>query len=373
MYRKLSFLAFLALIASSTLAQQIYIVDLAGTGDFTSIHEAVEEASSGDTIRVQPDQYAFTAALGPVEVDKKLVIIGSGYMPVEDGGTELVDITGDGYFNITSSGDGTVIKGFRVQGATDFLDTEAGTSNTTIEENLFITGTNIIGLAGSADTLRSNIFVGTGAGSIVSTATNVQVTNNIFSGTLMPAAYYGLTDFSNATGGTIAYNLFLNSDTNVSYNRAAIYIRSGTPEIYSNGFVNTGGPIVATSVLVQNNGYYNSSAPAIDLNPVNEAPDFLSFDVDNETLDKDAIDENDFDLRLDEGSEWIDAGRTGTPYLDTDGSRSDIGIYAGPTPFSDGRGAPSVPVVIEFQVTPTTVSPTGTITITATGRIGDGD
>lgn len=72
MYRILGLLSVLIIGASIAQAQQTHIVDLAGTGDFTSIHDAVTAAASGDTIRVQPDQYAFTADLGPISVDKKL-------------------------------------------------------------------------------------------------------------------------------------------------------------------------------------------------------------------------------------------------------------------------------------------------------------
>lgn len=369
MYKIKTTLAFLFLIVGTfTLhAQQTHIVDLSGTGDFTSIHAAVTAASAGDTIRVQPDQYAFTADLGAVEVTKKLVIIGSGYMPVEDGGTELVDITGSGYFDLTGSADGTIIRGFRVQGASDFIDTESGTSGITIEENLFIEGTGILTFAGPADTVRSNIFVGTGHLSLVSSGANTQITNNIFGAFSAASTDYSIVNTS-GSGVIIAYNLFLKGSAN-GFRAGAIRV-SGSPEIYSNGFANNAGTSLYNtgSPYSTNNGFY--SATEFGLNPVNAAPGFTDFDSDNTEFNIDAVDENNYDLTLATGSGWIDTGRTGTLYLDTDGSRSDIGIYAGPTPFADGRGAPSVPVVIDFQVSPTTVSPSGTITIKATGRIG---
>lgn len=379
MVQKTALAAVLLLSSISTLfAQQTHIVDLSGTGDFTSIHAAVEAAASGDTIRVQPDQYAFTADLGAIEIDKKLVIIGSGYMPVEDGGSELIDITGSGFFDLTSSADGTVIKGFRVQGATDFLDTETGTSGTTIEENLFISGGGVINLTGSADTVRSNIFVGgpaTYQQHVVGTSgANTQITNNIFSKNVVyQSGVIGVV--TNGTGVVIAYNLIMN--TSQASTSQILQIAAGAPEIYSNGFINNTGlsrylyAYNGATPFTTNNGFHNTAT--FGLNPVEDNPSFEEFDVDNEELDIETIDENEFDLTLTSTSEWIDAGRTGTPYLDTDGSRSDIGIFAGSNPFDDGRGAPSVPVVIQFQVSPTTVSPTGTITIQATGRIGAGD
>ena len=372
MYRFVSLIAFVVIFTSMAQAQETHIVDLAGTGDFTSIHAAVEAASSGDTIRVQPDQYAFTADLGAIEVDKKLVIIGSGYMPVEDGGTELVDIPGTGFFDLTGSADGTVIKGFRVQGAAGFLDTDAGASGITVEENLFIDGIGVLNLAGSADTVRSNIFMGAQYNKIYATGANTQILNNIFSQNVTGYTNRSIVYIGNGSGVVVAYNLFLDGTFNGS-GAAGVNVFAGSPEVHSNGFVDCSGNSIynRTTGFVTNNAFYNSTATG--LNTITDGPDFVSFDVDNEVLDLDAINENEFDFTLADGSAWIDAGRTGTPYLDTDGSRSDIGIYAGPVPFSDGRGAPSVPVVIDFQLSPTTVSPTGTITITATGRIGDGE
>lgn len=374
-------LAFLFLIVGTfnLQAQQTHIVDLSGTGDFTSIHAAVDAASAGDTIRVQPDQYAFTADLGAIEVGKKLIIIGSGYMKVEEGGTELVDITGNGFFDLTSSADGTVIRGFRIQGATDFLDTESGTSGITVEENLFIEGDNVITLFGSADTVRSNIFLGDGSssnsglGSIGAYGANTVINNNLFTRARGAAHNRGILEVQdNGSGVKVYNNLFDQSYYHTSYSGGLIYAE-GAPEIYSNGLIGMGssskGIHVTGSAFVTNNSFYQGIASS-GLNAVEDAPSFVSFDVDNEELDLEKIDEGEYDLNLADGSAWIDAGRTGTPYLDTDGSRSDIGLYGGPFPFQDGKGAPSVPVVIDFQVSPTTVSPSGTITIQATGRIG---
>ncbi len=373
MYRILGLLSVLIIGASIAQAQETHIVDLAGTGDFVTIHDAVEAAASGDTIRVQPDQYAFTADLGPVSVDKRLYIIGSGYMPVEDGGTELIDIPNTGYFDLTGSADGTVIKGFRVNGAAEFLDTESGTSNVTIEENLFITGTRVLDLVGSADTVRSNIFLGTGHLGLYAQGTNTQITNNVFARNVASSVNHTPLYILTGTGVVVAYNLFVNSQ-NVY---RGIWVQAGGVEIHSNGFANypaTGSLLVDQGGLAfaTNNGFYQTNNQSFGEQIETGNPTFENYDPENEDFDLEFIDENSFNLNLATGSAWIDAGRTGTPYLDLDGSRSDIGLYAGPTSFSDGRGAPSVPVVIQFQVSPTTVSPSGTITITATGRIGDG-
>ena len=362
-------IALFAFSASSS-AQQTHIVDLAGTGDFTTIHAAVTAAADGDTIRVNPDQYAFTADLGQINVDKELIIIGSGYMPVEEGGTELVDIAGDGYFSVGASADGTIIKGFRVQGGSNFISSESGANNLTIERNLLVDGSSAIYVRGSQDTVRHNICVGIAINCIATDGTNTQITNNIISEASVNAASRGAVAVgSGGDGVVVAYNLFIN--VNHTFSSGASLITAGPAEIYSNGFTGNTRSIRVSfgTPFITNNAFYNSGQSQ-GLNIVEAAPSFVNFDPDNDVFDLNFIDNNDFNLNLADNSAWVDEGRTGTLYLDTDGSRSDIGIYAGPNPFVGGQGAPTVPVVFDLQVSPTTVSPSGTITITATGRIG---
>lgn len=360
MVQKNTFLAILLTIVGSiqqVQAQQTHVVDLSGTGDFTTIHAAVAAASSGDTIRVNPEQYVFTSSLGAIEINKPLVIIGSGYMPVAEGGTELIDIAGTGFFDLTGSADGTVIRGFRIQGGTGFLDTQSGTSGVVVEENLFIGGSSIIQSLGSQDIIRNNIFVSAYFAINIS-GSNTTVTNNIFTNGSGAAVW-----LQGTTGNLVTYNLILKG----SYGNYAIGIQSGNPEVYSNGFVSCYASITGTGYIT-NNGFYGVGEAG--LNAVTSNPGFVGFDVVNESLELEDIDEGEYDLRLAEGSGWIDTGRTGIDYLDRDGTRSDIGAFAGPNPFKDGKGTPTVPVVIDIQIIPATVSPSGTITIKATGRIG---
>jgi len=74
------------------------------------------------------------------------------------------------------------------------------------------------------------------------------------------------------------------------------------------------------------------------------------------------------DLHLANGSPCIDAGDPAI--LDLDGSRSDMGIYGGPTPHVDG-GAPNYPFTIAFDV-PSSMTAGQQLPIQATGRIGAG-
>ena len=98
-------------ILSGFLYGNVITVDLAGGGDYDSIHDAVAAASAGDSILVQSGQYDFTSQNGRITISKKLFIIGTGYDKVADGGTKIADINGTGLFLIDGSADGTVIKG----------------------------------------------------------------------------------------------------------------------------------------------------------------------------------------------------------------------------------------------------------------------
>lgn len=73
-------------------------------------------------------------------------------------------------------------------------------------------------------------------------------------------------------------------------------------------------------------------------------------------------------LHFNAGSPCIDAGNPAI--LDLDNSRSDMGIYGGPTPHVDG-GAPNYPFAIDLTI-PANMSAGQQLPIQATGRIGAG-
>ena len=81
------------------------------------------------------------------------------------------------------------------------------------------------------------------------------------------------------------------------------------------------------------------------------------------------IDENSGNFALRSDSPCIDAGRAGASHNDPDGTRNDMGAFAGPDsaafwPYIEGG-----PTVSDISVTPASVPQGGTITIEATGRV----
>ncbi len=373
--KRIIFLLFVIMITSAF--GTIRTVDLAGGGDYTTIHAAVSAAQAGDTILVMSGQYAFSAELGPVTIGKKLFLIGSGYDPVDEGGTEIIDIPNSGIFTLSGSVNGTVIKGFRIKSnGYRMIYAESGSKNITIERNLFVcngagsTNWMLSFETSSSDTIRENIFTHTwtsgyaGSAIYMVSCTNMFVNNNIFNG-----MYYAVYPHS-STGVKILNNIIANSPSNATWQ---FYIYGSSPDVFNNIFYNTyyAIHIASGSPYISNNGFYSVNTIGSEgLGGNTEDPQFEGFTT-NDFYNEDAVDEGTYDFHLSSGSSYINGGLIGQ-YYDADGSRNDLGIYGGPWTFNDDLGIPTIPNVISISVSPTNVSPSGTITFEAVGRIGDG-
>jgi hypothetical protein len=373
--KRIILLLFVILIASAF--GTVHTVDLAGGGDYTTIHAAVSAAQAGDTILVMSGQYAFTAELGPVTIGKKLILIGSGYDPVDEGGTEIIDIPNSGIFTLSGSVNGTIIKGFRFKNnGYRMIYAESGSKNITIERNLFVcnySGSTTWMLSfetSQNDTIRENIFTHTESSSYAGSAiymvscTNMYVNNNIFNG-----MYYAMYPHS-STGVKILNNIIANSPSNATWQ---LYIYGSSPDIFNNIFYNSyyAINIPSGSPYISNNGFYSVGSIGTEgLNATTEDPQFEAFTT-SDFYNEEAVNSGDYDFHLSSGSSYINNGVIGQ-YYDADGSRNDLGIYGGPWPFNDDLGIPTIPNVISISVSPTNVSPSGTITFEAVGRIGDG-
>ena len=68
-------------------------------------------------------------------------------------------------------------------------------------------------------------------------------------------------------------------------------------------------------------------------------------------------------------SPCINTGRTGAAYNDPDGTRNDMGAYAGPDAVAFWPYIENGPVVTELSINPGSVPKGSTITITAEGRV----
>ena len=128
--------------------------------------------------------------------------------------------------------------------------------------------------------------------------------------------------------------------------------------IFSNGLngisLSTSTENVAYNNVYNNveNDYYGCSAGIGDL-----------------SLNPRFIDENSGNFALRSDSPCIDAGRPGASHNDPDGTRNDMGAFAGPDAAAFWPYIAGGPTVSAISVTPASVPQGGTITIEATGRV----
>lgn len=357
---------FLILAITAALQANTIVVDLAGGGDYTNIHDAVDAAEDGDTVLVYSGTFIIGAEEGIVSIDKELHLLGSGYDLPTDGGTKIQSSTG--IFDFTAAADGSTLRGFRLFGVGAPL-IGISADDMIIEENHitnnYTSGTIMQFYSGvTADTLRNNI-IGNVANNnwfysiVLSSTINVAITNNI----IFKGAYYSAISHSSNTGTLIANNVFLNCYGGVA--------STGSATIVNNIFMSGGnGSQISGSASNSYNCFYNNiNNGNTGIEPILENPDFEDFG-DSDSYLYTSIDDESYDFHLQASSPCIDAGNPLFDYFDLDGSRNDLGVYGWIFPIGT-TGAPTIPVVNSISVTPSTVSPSGTITIEATGRIGE--
>ncbi len=362
---KKSLALFTIFFALSGLYAETIVVDLAGGGDYTNMYDAVDAASDGDTVLVMSGTHIVSAETGVVTIDKELHMLGSGY---DEGGTLISTATN--LFNFADGSDGSTLRGFRINGSGNPL-IAVSASDMIIEENHISNAAHqgwAISLAAgvSADTLRNNILGFHGSsyrpGISIGASVDVTVNNNIF----FNCSWYGAVYLVSTTNTMVCNNVFVSNAIGVYYNTTGatiinnIFMNGSSNQIYAQG----GSPSISYNCF-----FNNSNNGATGIEPILEDPDFVNFD-DNDTYTNLSYDEDEFDFHLESASPCVNGGNPLFDYFDLDGSRNDPGVYGWKFPIGT-TGAPTIPVVNSISVNPTTVSPNGTITINATGRIGE--
>ncbi len=369
---KRSLLTLLSLICIiAKVSAETYVVDVAGGGDFTRIHDAVSAATDGDTILVNSGTHYFSTQDGAVTVDKELVIQGYGYDLPEAGGTMIQ--SNQAIFTFTSDAEGSKLRGLRLSGTGSMVSVAA--SEMIIEQNLFMSsGSGAYNLVISStlrDTVRNNIFcpglTGNSGGIDAQSNTDLLINNNIFAGLGTTVLYLVYN-----TNDKIVNNVFAANLTNVIHNGLNGWNMNYT-QIYGNIlYRNTGTAVYnagGTPTVLYNCFNGNNNDGTIGSDVITQDPAFVDFGS-SDSYDNESFDSDNYDFHLGNGSPCIDSGHLLVDYNDSDGSRNDMGVYGWIWPIGT-TGAPTIPVVNSISVSPTTVSPSGTITIQATGRIGE--
>ena len=100
------------LMSASLLAQNIITVSpVPLEGDYTNLQTAINAASTGDTI------YCYPASYGANSIDKKLVLIASGYRITENPTLNISTLTNStaiSTLNLNAGSDHVVVKGFSI-------------------------------------------------------------------------------------------------------------------------------------------------------------------------------------------------------------------------------------------------------------------
>ncbi len=289
--------------------------DPTNPAQFNNVQAAINAASVGDTIYVNPSQYVYA----DFTINKRLVIIGGGY----NSNNQFNLTTIVGYISLYRDAgifdaSGSVICGFRINNSITGANGSLSVNNLKIFRNS-INGIDTYPGPVSGWTIYNNLI---GAINGRGTSSNFLIQNNIFVG--------GGANSFNQSSVVIDHNLFINSGAfdNVQFaiiTNNIVTSSSGTRVMNSNVYQNTFNNNLSLSTNITPNSPTNSflggpntgGGNMVGVDPlfVND-PDFNSF---NGT----------FNYRLQSGSPGHNAATDGT----------DLGIYGGTYPFPSG-GAP---------------------------------
>jgi len=390
----------ISIIFTTILFADVIVVDQSGSGDYTTISDAVSNASSGDTIEVHSGLYIedfdvsnFTSLTINGAGSSSTTIYTSNYA-IESNNSTLtlsglkiwstsgtaLDAREGG--NLTVTNCLIISDGFYVV-RINYLDTATFSDCTmegNLDDNMFVTGTNlnVINSTISSGTkgiyannssalniINSTIYNSNFAGIYTSDGSTADITNSIIRNTGGDGG--GGIYVSSGSGAVTITNTLIFKAThyavrayeNVDIQNSIIY--DAPVGLYRSEGENGYGDILsAFNCFYLVTDPYGSDEgenyPTGFDDLINTDPEFVDIDADNNLLT---------DLTLQSTSPCIDAGNYSPVYNDLDGSRNDMGIYGGPYSWVATISA----TVTDLQISPSTVEQGQTITIQATGTV----
>ena len=171
------------LLVSGLSAQNIITVSpIPLQGDYTDLQTAINDASSGDTI------YCYPGVYGTINIDKKVILIASGYRFNENPSLNISTFTTDTWaqtINFNTGSDFSVIKGFRgdvlniisansivISGYHNTSDVLIDHSvNTTIRKSFFSGSEDQFRIQGESAVMLSNCLISRSSSSPILTVT----------------------------------------------------------------------------------------------------------------------------------------------------------------------------------------------------------
>jgi hypothetical protein len=322
-----------------------------GTGDFATIQPALDASLAGDTVIVMGDMGPYS---GNVSVPRRMTIIGQGYGCSTNPGTQQIgDITFSG------ASDGSIVEGFYLSAGT--IHAQTGDSVLTISRCYVIQNNTMyhcIDMQGTGQhvLIEETILDGASDCLFLNAANSFVTCHNV--------------TFVNCSQGIDSYDL-----SSIIQLENCCFLAVTTP------LVDTGNWSISNTIF-WDCAYWSGAVSGYVLTSYNARTGFMtSFPFlagqDTTILTNPFVGYNDSqdwqrctsNVNLPSGSGLINRGDPNAA-PDRDGSRRDLGIYGGPTPFID-TGAPDFPFVTQYFV-PSTVPQNGILEIRSTGRVGQG-
>ena len=326
--RSLSNLIIILLCSSFTVAK-IWTVDNKHpyVADYTTLTEAHNAASAGDTIYVYPSlqPYSFQT------VTKQLTLIGVGFEITENFGEPVTPTTiiGSNYISFNAGSEGSQLIGFDGN-----FNVYINTSNILIKKNNL--NAVIIALEGSGSVITQNKIIGninTGSSqnyTVKNSAPNILVSNNIIVNTI------GSSGFPRAIGDNANNSTIINNVLKSNYYPLTV----SNCDVVNNILVS--GPVVQIpNCSARYNMYY-----ATDQELTDGIGNLQNIDMSTVFVDHG---NNDFHLKA------------GSPAYGNGENGADMGNYGGQTPYVDS-GFPGLPSILQINA-PTVGSQAGGLNI----------
>lgn len=294
-------------------------------GDFTTLQDAYYATNPGDTIYVYPSQDSYSS----ISLSKQLTILGAGfgYEYYEQG----IHTSRLGGVTLNDGSEYSVIQGLHTSTISiyaDYVTIQNNLSYSTITidaDNCLIKQNDLYRITVS-ENHEGNQIIGNkieGTADCISVYDNntVRICNNI-----------------------LQCNAAVNGKCIGTYSNVSIVIANNV--LKSNGYaISAGGDCHAYNNIIC---YGGCSGYIFEYNLSGSSYPSGGSNITGVYLPSVFVDYENEDFHLKAGSPAIDAGHPSAGFNDLDGSRNDMGIYGGPTPYKDIHNKPGIPTIYEF-------------------------
>lgn len=311
----------------------------------TSLQTAIDSSSAGDTIYVSgsPQDY------GNITLNKRLNLIGTGYNPNKDIPliATIKNLILDSIVGVSGCS-GSIITGFKIWDSANIFGayiqsspTLTALSNFTLKRNYII---GVIYL--NSGISNNNVLI---AENLIQNCGNcptqlINVSGLVFQNNIIESPGFGL-DLTGSINAVINNNIFIG--TNSAVNTVGV-----DQCVFSNNIFYTVYPN-ATNSTFNNNLIFNTVSDLLPYGSNNGTGNYNGLDPLFVNVPNLLIDLT-YDFQLQISSPGHNGGTDGT----------DIGPFGGITPLKDISGMPTIPQMMQMNITNPVIAPAGTLNVT---------